>query len=164
MTPEFHRPVSLDRIGAHGLDMTVEATAAECAALAERMKLPAVLAVSCTFHLFREGRDRVLARGHLKARVTQICVVSVDEFDADVEEVFQVRFVPSGEESEDVDPESDDEIPYEGNLVDLGEAAAEQLGLALDPYPRKPGAALTEPDAEAKPYPFAALSGLRRLN
>jgi uncharacterized metal-binding protein YceD (DUF177 family) len=164
MTPELHRPVSLDRIGARGLDMTVDASAAECAALAERMKLPAVHAVSCTFHLIREDRDRVLARGHLKARVTQTCVVSLDAFEADVEEVFQVRFVPSGEESDDVDPESDDEIPYEGNLIDLGEAAAEQLGLALDPYPRKPGAALTEPETEAKPHPFAALSGLRRLN
>ena len=164
MTPEFYRPLALDRIGAHGLDMKVEASAAECAALALRMKLPAVHAVSCTFHLIREGRDRVLARGHLKARVTQTCVISLDEFEADIEEVFQVRFVPSGEENEDDDPESDDEIPYEGNLVDLGEAAAEQLGLALDPYPRKPGAALSEPEAEAKPHPFAALSGLRRLN
>ena len=34
MTPEFHRPVSLDRIGSHGLDLTVEANPGECAALA----------------------------------------------------------------------------------------------------------------------------------
>ena len=33
MTPEFHRPLSLDRIGPHGLDTTVDATPAECAAL-----------------------------------------------------------------------------------------------------------------------------------
>ena len=164
MTTEFRRPVSLDRIGPNGLDLSVEATAVECAALAERMKLPAVHAVSCTFHLIREGRDAVLVRGHLQARVTQPCVVSLEDFEAAVEEVFQVRFVPAGEESDDVDPESDDEIPYEGNLIDLGEAAAEQLGLALDPYPRMPGADLAEPEAEAKPHPFAALSGLRRLN
>lgn len=164
MTPELHRPVSLDRIGAHGLDIAVEATGAECLALAARMKLPAVHALSCTFHLIREGHDRVLARGNLKARVTQTCVVSLDDFEADVGEVFQVRFVPSGEESDDDDPELDDEIGYEGNLIDVGEAAAEQLALALDPYPRKPGASLSEPQAEATPHPFAALSGLRRLN
>ena len=164
MTPEFHRPLSLDRIGTHGLDIAVEATAAECAKLAERMKLPAVHSLACTFHLIREGRDTVLARGHLRARVTQTCVVSLEDFEATVEEVFQVRFVPSGEETDDIDPDSDDEIPFEGNLIDPGEAAAEQLGLALDPYSRMPGVVLNEAEPEAKPHPFAALSGLKKLN
>lgn len=164
MTPELHRPVSLDRIGSLGLDYTVEATPAECSALAERMMLPEVHALTCVFHLIREGRDKVLARGHLRARVTQTCVVSLEDFEAPVEEVFQVRFVPAGEETDDIDPDSDDEIPFEGNMIDVGEAAAEQLGLALDPYPRMPGAELPEEAAEAEPHPFAGLAGLRRLN
>ena len=161
MTPELHRPLSLDRIGTLGLDMTVEAKPAECAALADRMNLPRVLALLCVFHLIRESRDKVLARGVLRATVTQICVVSLEEFDATIEDVFQVRFVPAGEESEDVDPESDDEIPFEGNMIDLGEAAAEQLGLALDPYPRMPGMEMPEIEEDPEPHPFAAL---RRLN
>jgi uncharacterized metal-binding protein YceD (DUF177 family) len=161
MIPEFHRPLSLDRIGPLGLDLTIDATPAECSALAVRMNLPAVLAVSCVFHLIREGRDIVLARGVLRAQITQTCVISLDEFDAPVEEVFQVRFVPSGEESDDIDPESDDEIPFEGNQIDLGEAAAEQLGLALDPYPRMPGVEMPASEDEPEPHPFAAL---RRLN
>jgi uncharacterized metal-binding protein YceD (DUF177 family) len=161
MIPEFHRPLSLDRIGPQGLDLTVEANPAECAALTDRMNLPAVLALSCTYHLIRETRDIVLARGVLRARVTQVCVISLEEFDAPVEEVFQVRFVPSGEESDDIDPESDDEIPFDANLIDLGEAAAEQLGLALDPYPRMPGVELPAAEEEPDPHPFAAL---RRLN
>ena len=164
MTPEFHHPVSLDRIGSQGLTLTIEATSAECAALAVRMKLPAIHALSCVFHLVRESRDRVLARGHLRARITQTCVVTLEDFEAPLEDTFQVRFVPSGEEADDVDPDSDDEIPFEGNLVDLGEATAEQLALALDPYPRMPGAMLDDPETEAKPHPFAALAGLRRLN
>ena len=133
MNPELHRPMLLDRIGPNGLDVTVEATPAECAALAARMQLPAVHAVSCTFHLVREDRDTILARGHLKARVTQTCIVSLEDFEAPVEEVFRICFVPAGEETDDLDPESDDEIPYEGNVIDLGEAAAEQLALALAP-------------------------------
>jgi uncharacterized metal-binding protein YceD (DUF177 family) len=161
MTPEFHRPVSLDRIGPHGLDLTVEANQAECAALAARMNLPAVLAVSCAFHLIREGSDTVQARGVLRAMIMQTCVISLEDFDAPVQEVFQVRFVPSGEETEDIDPESDDEIPFEGNVIDLGEAAAEQLGLALDPYPRMPGVEMPVVDEDPEPHPFAAL---RRLN
>jgi uncharacterized metal-binding protein YceD (DUF177 family) len=161
MTPEFHRPISLDRIGPHGLDLTIEATPAECSALAVRMNLPAVLAVSCEFHLIRESRDKLLARGVLRAAVTQTCIISLEEFDSTVEETFQVRFVPSGEETDDIDPESDDEIPFEGNLIDLGEAAAEQLGLALDPYPRMPGVELPATEDDPDPHPFAAL---RRLN
>jgi uncharacterized metal-binding protein YceD (DUF177 family) len=161
MTPELHRPLPLDRIGPQGLDMVVEATPAECVALAERMKLPAVLALSCAFHLTREGRDIVRARGVLRARVTQTCVVSLDDFDAPVEEMFQVRFVPLGQESDDIDPDSDDEIPFEGNQIDLGEAAAEQLGLALDPYPRMPGVEMPTAEDDPDAHPFAAL---RRLN
>jgi uncharacterized metal-binding protein YceD (DUF177 family) len=164
MIPEFHRPVSLDRIGPHGLDLTVEASPGECAALAVRMKLPAVLTLSCVFHLIRESRDKILARGYLKVQLTQTCVISLEDFDAGLEETFQVRFVPVGEEADDIDPEADDEVPFEGNVIDLGEAAAEQLGLALDPYPRMPGAELADPNAAADPHPFARLSGLRRLN
>ncbi len=160
MTLEFHRPLALDRIGPTGLDLTVEANPNECSALAVRMNLPAVLAMSCAFHLIRESRDLVLARGVLQARIRQTCAISLEEFDATLEEVFQVRFVPSGEESDDIDPESDDEIPFLGNLIDLGEAASEQLGLALDPYPRRPGTELQAIEDEPEPHPFAALKRL----
>ena len=72
---------------------------------------------------------------------------------------FQLRFVPVGAESDDTDPESEDEIPYAGGVLDLGEAAAEQLALALDPFPRKPGAALPDDDSRAlRAYPFAKLA------
>ncbi len=161
MILEFYRPISLDHIGPFGLDLTIEATEAERSALAERMNVPAILAMSCIFHLIREGRDNVLARGALHAKVTQTCVISLEDFDAPVEEVFQVRFVPSGEETDDSDPDSDDEIPFQGNTIDLGEAAAEQLGLALPPYPRMPGVELPEVEQEPEPHAFAAL---RRLN
>ena len=162
---ELHRPVILDRVGPTGLDVTVEAAAAECAALADRMQLPAVRALTCNFHLVREGRDRFAARGHLRARITQTCIVSAEDFDTDVEEVFQIMFVPAGEESDVIDPEADDDLPYEGNTIDLGEAAAEQLALAIDPYPRMPGAELPEGEATMEPlHPFAALGSLRKLN
>ena len=162
--PEFPRLIRLDRIGTQGLDLTVDASPAECAALAVRMKLPAVHAVSCTFHLVRETRDVVAAHGTLCARVTQTCVVSLEDFETVVGESFQVRFVPSGVETDDIDPETIDEIGFEGNQIDLGEAAAEQLALALDPYPRMPGAELLEAGADGEFHPFARLSGLRRLN
>ncbi len=52
--------------------------------------------------------------------------------------------------------------------IDLGEAVAQQLALALEPYPRAPGAALPEEPcartggARAAEGPFAALESLKR--
>lgn len=161
MTPELHHPVPLDRISPAGLDVSIDASALECQALADRMLIPAIRSFTCRFHLTRQGDSTVVAHGHLVASVVQTCVVSLDDFDATIEEKFQVRFVPAGEEDDDDDPESIDEIGYEGRIIDLGEAAAEQLGLALDPYPRKPGAALPEVSGEEEMNPFAALAALR---
>jgi uncharacterized metal-binding protein YceD (DUF177 family) len=162
MTPELHRPLAIDRVGASGLHVTVEAGTAECAALARRMNLPAVLSLTCRFHLERDTADTLIARGHLVAEVVQTCIVSLDDFASSVEERFTVRCVPDGHESEDIDPEAPDEITYVDGMLDLGEAAAEQLALALDPYPRAPGAELSELEAEADPRPFAALDALKR--
>ncbi|MBS0562184.1 MAG: DUF177 domain-containing protein [Proteobacteria bacterium] len=159
--PELHRPVPVRRVGPDGLTVTVEASAAECAAIAERMRLPAVLALSCRFDLRPGLRGVVEATGRLRARVVQVCVVSLDEFEAAVADDFAIRFVPEGEESDDDDPEAADEAPYQGDAIDLGEAAAEQLALALDPYPRKPGAELPEGHEAAGDPRLAALAAWR---
>jgi uncharacterized metal-binding protein YceD (DUF177 family) len=157
MTPELHRPVPADRVGAAGLEVAVEANAAERAALAQRMRLPDVLALRCTFRLVRLTADCILAEGRLLAEIVQTCVVSLEDFPAAIDERFRVRFVPAGQESDDPDPEADDEIGYAGGMLDLGEAAAEQLALALDPYPRAPGAELPEVETQADEHLFAAL-------
>lgn len=144
MKPELHRPVSIAEIGPSGLDSVVEASPTECAALARRMGVPAVLSFACRFHLVRAAGGAVAARGQLAASVVRTCVVSLDDFETEVDEDFKVRFVPAGTETDNPDPEAEDEIPFAGTVIDLGEAAAEQLGLALDPYPRKPAAELPE--------------------
>ena len=159
---EFSRPQPIDRIGPSGIDVTVEATPAECTALASRMNLPEVKALRCEFHLTRVDDARVLAHGLLTAQVVQTCIISAEDFDAAVSDRFRVYFVPSGSESDNDDPDSDDEIPYDDRVIDLGEAAAEQLGLALDPYPRLPGAELPEQEADPAANPFARLASLRR--
>ena len=41
-----------------------------------------------------------------------------------------------------VDLESDAAEPFDGDAIDIGEAVAQQLALALDPYPRAPEARL----------------------
>jgi len=157
MSPELHRPMAADRIGPAGFDVVVEPTEAELAALTRRMRIPAVESLRCEFHLMRLTAAAILAEGRLQARVVQTCVVSLEDFPAEIDETFRVRFVPAGDESDDPDPDADDEIAYADGMLDLGEAAAEQLALTLDPYPRAPGAELPEQEAEAAEHPFAAL-------
>jgi uncharacterized metal-binding protein YceD (DUF177 family) len=160
--PELHRPLAAERVGEQPYLIEVVADAAECAALAVRMQVPAVLSLSCRFKLTAGQGGSIAAEGALRARVTQLCVVSLEPFDSEVAEDFRVRFVPAGRESDDEDPEAEDELPYEGATIDLGEAAAEQLALALDPYPRAPGAALPGEAEPGSDSPFAALARLRR--
>jgi uncharacterized metal-binding protein YceD (DUF177 family) len=149
MIPEFSRPQPRARIPSAGLDTTVEATPAECAALATRLRLPAVRRLTCRFRLRPGPGDAVAAEGWLAALVTQTCVVSLDDFDAAVAEHFTLRFVPAGTESNDIELETEDEIPYTNDTIDLGETATEQLALALDPWPRKPDATLPDADTVA---------------
>lgn len=162
---ELVRPVKVDRIPDDGQEATVDANAAECAAVAARLLLPAVARLQCRWTLHKEPKGALRADGVLRAEVTQECGVSLEQFTAAVAEVFTVRFVIAGRESgTGDDPEEPDELPYDGVVVDLGEATVEQLALALDPYPRKPGAVLAD-EADTQPQTaFAALAKLRRLD
>jgi uncharacterized metal-binding protein YceD (DUF177 family) len=160
VAPEFSRPLALDRIGA-AYETEVAATAEECAALARRLGVPSVASLACRFRLRRGAAGRIAAEAELRARLTRECVVTLDAFEADVAEAFSLVFVPEGTESDDPDPESDDEIPYAGTALDLGEAAAEQLALTLDPYPHKPGAELPAEAEKGPESPFAALARRR---
>jgi Large ribosomal RNA subunit accumulation protein YceD len=136
--PEFSRTLAVAEIPPGGRELGFEANAAERAALARRFGLPAIEALACAFTLRREGRGVIAAAGRLAARVVQVSVVTDEPFSAKVEERFAIRFVPAGAESKEFDPEAPDEIPYEDGRLDLGEAASEQLALALDPWPREP--------------------------
>ncbi|MDQ2803932.1 MAG: DUF177 domain-containing protein [Pseudomonadota bacterium] len=162
MSGEVDRSLSLDRIGPDGLDVHVEAGEDECAALARRMMIAAIVSLGCRFRLHLAPADAVSARGRLTARLVQTCVVTLDDFEAEIDEEFAIRFVPSGTETDDPDPEAEDEVPYHGGTIDLGEAAAEQFALALDPYPRKLGAELPEETANDPERPFSRLNELRR--
>lgn len=160
MTPEFSRPLVLDRLGERD-SVEVVANEPERRAVAARLGLPAVPALRCRFALRRGADGCVHAAGRLEARVEQVCVVSLEPFEHAVQEAFRACFVPAGSERDDIDPAAEDELPYADGVLDLGEAAVEQLALALDPFPRRPGVVLNEPGEVARDNPFAALARLR---
>ena len=160
---ELTRPVPADRVGPGGLTVTVEAGPDECAAIARRLLIPSVEALRCDWLLRPAPGGAVEAEGSLRAQLHQECVVSLDAFPAVVVEEFAVRFVPAGAESETADePDEPDELLIDAGSLELGEATVEQLALALDPYPRKPGAVLPEGLADQPDTAFGALARLRK--
>lgn len=164
---EFSRTLPWVAVGPEGRRQSLRATEAECAALARRFGIPAVTAFGAELELRVEGGGAIRARGRLQASVVQSCVVTLEPVAQKVEDAVDLRFLPSGREPSDEDPNGPDEIPTERGVMELGEALAEQLSLALDPYPRAPGASLPamEEDAAApepgpeRPNPFAVLKG-----
>ncbi len=142
---EFPRPLAVERIGAGVSEHVVAATPAECAALALRVGVPELHSLECRFRLHRGERGRIAAAGHLRARLVRECVVSLDLFETEMAEDFTVAFVPEGQESDDQDPESEDEVPYSGGAIDLGEAAE----APAEEIPELPQEAPVEAPAEA---------------
>lgn len=167
--PEFSRPVKLDTLGPERR-FDIAADGDERAALARRFGLAALDRLDAALDVAREG-DRVSVKGRLRAALAQPCVVTGEPVAAILDEPVELMFQPpaafgtANEEEIELDAADLDMLPHDGLLVDLGEAAAQTLGLALDPYPRSPAAAAVLKSAgvidEAAAGPFAALAALR---
>lgn len=166
---EFSRLVRLDTLGGAPRPVAIVADPAECTALARRFGLAGIEALSAEAELVRKD-DVIEARGRLRGAVIQSCVASGEPVPATIDEAFLLRFVPldrfeaEGDEIELSEADCDT-IPYEGGAVDLGEAVAETLALALPPFPRSPNAEAVLRAAgviaEEEAGPFSALKTLR---
>ncbi|OYV26158.1 MAG: hypothetical protein B7X08_02955 [Acidocella sp. 20-63-7] len=168
METEFTRPIRAGHIKDDAQTHVLLADEAARALLAARFGLPGIAYLRGAFILQHERSGIIAAKLHMRATVTQTCVVTLEPFETMIEERSDLRFVPAHSLSESEDLELDaetlegpDELPYADGMLDLGEALAEQLALALDPYPRKPGAALPEEYEPTPENPFAVLA-LRR--
>ncbi|EHM02995.1 hypothetical protein HMPREF9946_00596 [Acetobacteraceae bacterium AT-5844] len=168
-TFEFSRPIPWGGIGKQERREELEANEAERAALAARFGILAIDRLTVSLRMRQEPGGSVRVRGLMKAEVVQACVVTLEPVRQQVEEAVDLRFLPAGAEPED-DPDGPDEIPTENDILELGEAVAEQLALALDPYPRAPGAQLeenysvgeAEPESpEPRRNPFLGLAALK---
>ena len=170
---EFSRPMALDRISSTQHREEIAATDKERAALAERFGLLSLDALKASFTLKRVRKDLVRVKGRVSAELAQACVVTLDPVPARIDERFEVDFL-EGMQPAVADLELDVEgaeapEPAPDGWIDLGELAAEQLGLAIDPYPRRADAAIpaewtSDTAAEpvlGRPNPFAALEKLK---
>jgi uncharacterized metal-binding protein YceD (DUF177 family) len=168
---EFSRTVPVQSLGPGPRSLKIEAADGERRRLAERFGLLQLDRLSAAVELCRQPDDAIQASGHLVADVVQACVITLEPVAAHIEADFACRYAPHAEESEEtnLDPLAEEEIePLAGDEIDLGETVAQQLAMALDPYPRAPGAAWHEGDAEAGQGkeggkgPFAKLIKLKK--
>lgn len=163
MTARVSSPVSrcvrASGLPAAGKSLTIKADAEQRAALALEHDLVAV----DTFHAdliarpFR--RDGVRVTGRVEADITQNCVVTLEPLKSRIDREISALFVPEGSTRAGGDPDSGELIldaegpdapePFSGDSIDLGALAEEFFELAIDPFPRRPGAEVDERATDA---------------
>lgn len=179
---EFARLVCRSTLPETGSVLDLEATEAECRAVAKRLGLVALSSLSARLEVMPWRRQGLAVSGDYCAEVVQTCVVSLDDFTSQVAEKISAHYAeaddpimkaPARADAEIVvDPDAEDDPDVlENGCADLGELVVESLALALDPYPHKPGVrfediiSLPNEDGSVadggKPSPFAALKSLK---
>lgn len=165
--PEFSRMIDLRQISDAPLVLT--ASPEECRALAARFDLVSVDRLEATVTLVPE-RAVVTVTGRLNAAWVQPCAISGEDLALAASEPLSFRFIPAATthtpvEEVELSDEACDEIEYDGTAFDVGEAVAQSLGLAIDPFACGPDAEAARKAAgildESASGPFAALAGLK---
>ena len=165
MTPEFSRTFDVRQLDHK--DVRLVADEGERAALAERFGLVRIDRLEAVVLIEREGQA-LKADGVLTAEIVQSCAVSAEDLPVAIREPLALRFVPATaahtpDEEIELDADDLDEIEFTGASIDLGEAVAQSLALAIDPF-------ATGPDAdqarqlldEGSANPFAVLARLKQ--
>jgi hypothetical protein len=168
-TPLFSRPVHVSEIPDAGRRFTITTSPEERAAVAHLLGLPAVADLSAKLEVTPFRKDGLAVGGSLHTRLTQTCVVSLEEFETTLDAPIEIRFSTDG-----VDPNLEFDLaelndPYAedppdllvGGQINLGSIITEFLALELDPYPRKPGVEFAANDEETSLSPFEALNALK---
>lgn len=137
--------------------VVVEADEGERASLATRFGLTRIDHLRALVEL-EPARNAIRASGTLTASFLQPCAISGEDFAVEVEEALDLRFVEAGISQPtstdnplegtslddmaviELEAADCDEIDYSGDTFDLGEAVAQTLGLAIDPYAEGPNA------------------------
>jgi uncharacterized metal-binding protein YceD (DUF177 family) len=171
---EFSRILAPDVVPPDGVTVTLKANDEECQALARRFDLVRLDLLEGEARVERAGEDLLHVAGQLHARVAQRCVVTLEPVEAIVDATFDRLFAREAtEETEkevEIDPEAELPEPLTEGRLDLGEILAEELSLALDPYPRSPEAdqrlaelgVAADDEGAGEANPFAALAALRK--
>ncbi len=169
---EFSRMVPRDQLVESDFSREIAANEAELAALVRRLGLLDLGSLEARLRVRRErGSPLIKVTGHMTADLVQACVVSLEPVPERVEESFELLFTlepDPAQETAEVYVEAEDQDfpePVGPGGIDLGEVVAQQLSLAMDPYPRAPGVRLERAEwggESGAQSPFAVLERLKR--
>ncbi|HYM30207.1 MAG TPA: DUF177 domain-containing protein [Candidatus Cybelea sp.] len=175
---EFSRTVDAEAARAQGLRFSVVASDSERRGVASALDLVSIgnLQAEVTLEPARTGTGSLMSV-EWQADVVQSCVVTLEPVATHLEDSFSVLYAPPGTGKHNaghaahretvIDIEDDEPAePLVNGQIDVGAAIVEHLALALDPYPRSPGAEVPAqylPDAEERrrESPFAKLAALK---
>ncbi len=169
MTPEFSRAINVDQVKRLTGTSHIEADEAERAALVRRFGLSSLDRLEADYDLVEEN-GAIVAKGRVRAVLAQSCVASGAPVPETIDSEMLLRFVEEGAdvvpgEELELDAEDYDTIGFDGQAIDMGEAVAETMALAMTPYPRSPQADQVLKAAgvlsEEQASPFAALLSLK---
>jgi uncharacterized metal-binding protein YceD (DUF177 family) len=164
--------VSVARLPQNGMPLRLTANEKEWLALAKAHDLVSVQSFTAELLVKKWRKDGVKITGAVAAEITQTCIVTLEPLDSRIENEIDAVFVQEGSKLARPPLSADGEIildydgadipeTFSGDMIDVGAVAEEFFGLAIDPYPRKPGAvletALDEEPGVSKPSPFAKL-------
>jgi uncharacterized metal-binding protein YceD (DUF177 family) len=162
---EFPRPVAFDRLR-DGLWHSLSADDGERRAVAERLELVALHALDAELETRRDPSGSVVTvRGHARADLERLCVVTLEPFRSEVEVAIDRPFtlMPArAADAVDIDPLLDEPDPLPPSGLDLGELVVEELVVQLDPYPRAPTAPPLSDEAVAAAAPAGPFAVLKR--
>lgn len=159
MHEENESPISfkvvVSRLPQKGMPVSIEANAAQREELAAQHELVSVERLEAQLLVAPWNRNGVRVSGHFQADITQQCVVTLELLHADLKDAVEGVFLPAdsklgrmgfpgqGEILIDVDG-ADSPETFTGDTIDVGALVEEFFGLAIDPYPRKPGATVDD--------------------
>ena len=166
-------PIVVAQIPDTGLHRDIAADQVVRAAMAEVAGLREVISATASLDVTPATGGRFHVAGHVRARIGQTCVVTLDPIENDIDEPIDLVFAPSEQIPQLADlvdeaAESGGDIPdppepIENGVIDLGRLTTDAIFLAIDPYPRKPDAVFDVPVVAPDPedHPFAALKALQ---
>lgn len=167
ITPEFSHIIDLRQITDE--PVVLEPGETERRRLAGRFGITAIDTMRAILRLSVDG-NKVEAKGKLTAQIVQACAISGEDFPVSISETIALRFVPPAkahapDEEIEIGADELDEIEYEGTSFDLGEAVAQSLALAIDPFAEGPDADKARAEhklgGNVASGPFAGLSAFK---
>lgn len=178
---EFSRFISCEKGMVGGKSYRIEASPDECRALARRLSIDKLDFLKAAFTVSSDPAGSVSLEGSIEATLRQTCVISlkpvVSSIHCSVQRTYSAAAQPQPEPENEPytdDGQSMENLPeppelLENGGIDLGEVAAQELAVEIDPFPRIAGAEFdTDPEDngdqhhEVAKNPFAVLEKLKK--